>query len=253
MRLACYVSFLALAFLGTVVHASEVTVAVASNFSAPMKEIVAAFEKESGHKAKLAFGSSGKFYAQIRNGAPFDLFFSADQAKPKALEREGMTVAGSRLTYAVGALALWSADNKLVDKEGRILKQGTFRKLAVANPKLAPYGAAAMEVLESLKLAEALQAKLVMGENISQTFQFVSSGNAEIGFVALSQALQGGTGEPGSYWIVPSALYEPILQDAVILKRGKGNEAAAALLRFMRTEQTRNILASFGYGIAAEG
>ncbi|WP_417321182.1 molybdate ABC transporter substrate-binding protein [Emcibacter sp.] len=247
MKFVYCVSLLLLTFPGSVVHASEVTVAVASNFSGPMKEIAAVFEQESGHKVKMSFGSSGKIYAQIRNGAPFDLFFSADQAKPEALEKDGLAVAGSRFTYAIGTLALWSSDGELVDDRGGVLKQGRFRKLAIANPKLAPYGVAAMEVINALGLSDNVAGMLVQGENISQTFQFVSTGNAEVGFVALSQIMQNGSLRSGSIWIVPGELYHPIRQDMLLLNRGERSEAARGLLAFMRGDRARTIIESFGY------
>ncbi|MFC7049414.1 molybdate ABC transporter substrate-binding protein [Emcibacter nanhaiensis] len=252
MRFIAVLSCLFATFLGVSSHAGEVTVAVASNFTGAMKEIAGAFEKQSGHRVKLSFGSSGKFYAQIRNGAPFEVFLSADQAKPAALDKDGLTVAGSRFSYAIGALALWSSDAKVVDNGGGILKRGTFRKIAIANPKLAPYGVAATQVLDALGLTDIVRGKLVMGENISQTFQFVGSGNAEIGFVALSQVMQGNKVKAGSAWIVPPELYQPIRQDAVLLKRGEANEAAGALLSFLRSEQAGRIITSFGYRVPTD-
>lgn len=238
---------LALLALSTFARAAEVQVAVAANFAAPMKRIAAEFEKATGHKALLAFGASGKFYAQIRNGAPFHVLLSADVAVPAMLEHDGLAVAGSRFTYAVGTLVLWSARPELVDDQGAVLARGGFKHLAVANPKLAPYGAAAQETLNRLQLANALKPKLVYGENIAQTYQFVSSGNAELGFVALAQVMQGGRLTGGSAWIVPAGMHQPIRQDAVLLLPGRDNPAATALLNFLREPATLAIIESYGY------
>jgi len=226
-----------------------VQVAVAANFTAPMKAIAAAFEKDTGHKAQLAFGSSGKFYAQIRNGAPFQVLLSADDETPAKLEREGMSVPDTRFTYAIGKLALWSAKEGVVDNKGEVLKQGNYAHLAIANHKLAPYGAAAVEVLKHLKLFDAAQAKFVQGENIAQTYQFVASGNAELGFVALSQITKDGKLIKGSAWIVPNNFHAPIRQDAVILANGKGNAAAGALMSFLKSDKAKVIIRAYGYDI----
>lgn len=235
------------AAFGTLASAEQVQVAVAANFTAPMQAIAAAFEKDTGHKAQLAFGSSGKFYAQIRNGAPFQVFLSADDDKPAKLEREGLAVPGTRFAYALGMLALWSAREDVVDGSGEVLKKGAYTHLAIANPKLAPYGAAAIEVLRHLGLLDSAQPKLVQGENIAQTHQFVASGNAELGFVALSQVMKDGKLLGGSVWIVPGSLHAPIRQDAVMLATGKGNPTASALLAYLRSDKARTIIRSFGY------
>lgn len=236
--------------LGTAVaHADEVQVAVAANFTAPMKIIAADFEKDTGHKATLAFGSSGKFYAQIKNGAPFQVFLSADDAKPAQLEKEGLTVPGSRFTYAIGTLVLWSAKPDLVDAKGAVLEKGDFAHLAVANPKLAPYGTAAMETLAKLGLTDQLQGKIVQGENIAQTYQFVATGNAELGFVALSQVMKDGKIGRGSAWIVPASMHAPIRQDAVILSGGKGNAAAEALMKYLKSAKAVAVIRSYGYEV----
>lgn len=235
--------------LAGVAAADEVKVAVAANFSAPMQTIAAAFEQDTGHKARLAFGSSGKFYAQIRNGAPFQILLSADDEIPARLEQEGMAVAGTRFTYAIGRLALWSAQADRVDARGDVLKQGGYAHLAIANPKLAPYGAAAIEVLKKRGLLEAVQPKFVQGENIAQTWQFVASGNAELGFVALSQVTRDGKLTQGSAWIVPATLHAPIRQDAVILAAGKGNAAASALMAYLRSEKAKAVIRAYGYDI----
>jgi len=230
-------------------HADQVNVAVASNFSAPMNAIAAEFARDTGHKASLSFGSSGKFYAQIRNGAPFQMFFSADDEAPAKLEREGLTVPGSRFNYAIGTLVLWSAKPGLVDAKGEILKSGQFNKLALANPRLAPYGAAAVETLTALGLLAAIEAKFVFGENIAQTWQFASTGNADLGFVALSQVMKDGKVSAGSAWIVPAKLHPPIRQDAVILASGKGNVAAEALAKYLKSDKAKTMIRSYGYEI----
>ena len=229
--------------------AAEVNVAVAANFTAPMKQIAAEFEKETGHKAVLSYGSSGKFYAQIKNGAPFQLFLSADDEKPATLEKDGLIVSGSRFTYAIGTLVLWSAKPGFVDAKGDVLSKGAFGKIAIANPKLAPYGSAAIEVLTRQGVLAAVTPKFVQGENISQTFQFVSSGNAELGFVALSQVMKDGKISSGSAWIVPAKLHAPIRQDAVLLATGKDNAAARALLVYLKSDKAKKIIRSYGYDI----
>ncbi|OFZ85930.1 MAG: molybdate ABC transporter substrate-binding protein [Betaproteobacteria bacterium RBG_16_64_18] len=240
---------LAMLALSTCARAAEVQAAVAANFAAPMKAIVAEFEQATGHKVHLSFGASGRFYAQIRNGAPFHVLLSADEDIPARLEREGLSVPASRFTYAVGTLVLWSARTDFVDARGAVLSRGAFAHLAVANPKLAPYGAAAMETLDKLGLAAALRSKLVFGENIAQAHQFVASGNAELGFVALSQVMKDGRIAGGSAWVVPASMHSPIRQDAVILARGRGNAAAAALLRFLHQAGAVAIIRSYGYRV----
>jgi molybdate transport system substrate-binding protein len=235
--------------LAATVHADEVQVAVASNFAAPMKRIAADFAQDTGHQAQLAFGSTGKLYAQIRNGAPFEVFLAADDETPARLEKEGLAVPGSRFTYAVGRLALWSAQPGLVDTKGEVLKRGGFAHLAIANPKLAPYGAAAIETLTALGLFDALRPKFVQGENIAQTHQFVVSGNAPLGFVALAQVTQDGRLASGSAWIVPAELHRPIRQDAALLDKGRGKPAAAALLDYLRGDKARAVIRGFGYDL----
>lgn len=230
-------------------HAAEVSVAVAANFTAPMQKIAAAFEQKTGHKAVLSFGSTGKFYAQIKNGAPFQVLLAADAEIPAQLDKEGLTVSGSRFTYAIGRLVLWSKQAGLVDEKGDVLRQGGFDRLAIADPKLAPYGAAAVQSLTGLGLLPALKKRLVQGENIAQTYQFVATGNAALGFVALSQVRSEGRAAPGSAWIVPARLHSAIRQDAVVLAPGKNNPAAAALVGFLQTEQARALIRSFGYEI----
>lgn len=228
-------------------RAGEVQVAVAANFTAPMQRIAAAFEQDTGHKAQLSFGSSGKFYAQIRNGAPFQVFLSADDETPARLEREGLILPGSRMTYAVGRLVLWSARPGLVDDKGLVLRRGAFNKLAVANPRLAPYGRAADEALASLGLRDGLRSRFVQGENIAQTFQFVSTGNAELGFVALSQVFKDGGVQSGSGWIVPANLHSPIRQDGVILRGAKDDPAALALMKYLKSDKAKALIRAYGY------
>lgn len=231
------------------VQAAEVKVAVAANFTAPMQQIAAAFAQDTGHRAVLAFGSTGKFYAQISNGAPFEVLLAADDQTPARLEREGRAVAGTRHTYATGRLALWSRQTGLVDEGGDVLRRGAFKHLALADPKLAPYGAAAVETLNGLGLMAALTPKLVQGESIAQSYQFVATGNAELGFVALSQVFVDGKLKEGSAWVVPATLHTPIRQDAIVLNPGKGQPAAIALMAYLRGEKARAIIRSFGYDL----
>ena len=227
--------------------AGEVQVAISANFSAPMKLIAAIFEKDTGHKTVLSFGATGKFYAQITNGAPYEVFLSADESTPAKLQQEGAAVSGSSFTYATGKLVLWSAKPGVVDASGDVLKNGDFKTLAIAAPKLAPYGKAAVETLAKLGLTAAVEPKLVTGESIGQAFSFVSTGNAELGFLALSQVYEGGKIKTGSGWIVPASLHSPIRQNAVLLTKGKDNAAAAALMAFLKTEKAKSVMRSFGY------
>lgn len=228
-------------------RAEEVLVAVAANFTAPMQQIAVQFEKDTGHKAMLAFGSTGKFYAQISNGAPFDVFLAADDETPTKLEKESLGVLRSHFTYAIGKLVLWSVNPDLVDAAGAVLKTGNFKHLALANPKTAPYGAAAMEVMSKMGVLSDLQPRFVQGENITQTQQFVFSGNAELGFVALSQVFKDGKLMSGSMWAIPSNLYAPILQGAVLLDKGKNKPAAVALMAYLKGEKAKAIIRSCGY------
>jgi molybdate transport system substrate-binding protein len=224
--------------------AQEIRVAVASNFAGAMKKLVEDFEAHSDHSVTLSFGSTGKHFAQIKNGAPFHAFFAADIHRPQILEQEGIAVAGSRFTYAVGKLVLWSPRAGYVDASASILERGDFRFLAIANPTLAPYGKAAEEVLLARGLWSGLAGRLVRGENISQAFQFVRSGNAELGFVAYSQVQRPDRSIEGSYWEVPQGLYTPIAQQVVLLRE---NEAARAFLLFVRSPQASNIIRAHGY------
>ncbi|HEY8160334.1 MAG TPA: molybdate ABC transporter substrate-binding protein [Methylobacter sp.] len=229
--------------------AATVLVAVASNFSKPMTEIAAEFEKATGHSAKLSFGSSGKFVSQLENGAPFEILLSADENGPIKLEQAGLAVSDSHFTYALGRLVLWSATPGYVDDQGKILATGGFKHLALADPKLAPYGAAAIGVLKGLNLQDKLSPLFVLGENIAQTHQFISTGNAELGFVALSQVIENGKVATGSGWIIPTDRYEPIRQDAVLLTRGAENPAASALLDYLKSAQALAIIEKYGYGL----
>jgi molybdate transport system substrate-binding protein len=228
-------------------QAAEVGVAVASNFMAPMQKIAQAFEQDTGHKAMLSFGATGSFYAQIKHGAPFQVLLAADALTPLKLESEGLGVAGSRFTYAVGKLVLWSRQPGLVDDQGAILRSSRFERTALANPKLAPYGAAAVEVMRQMGVLKDIQPKLVQGENIAQTYQFIASGNAQLGFVALSQVMVDGKIVQGSGWPVPAGLHAPILQDAILLTPGRNNPAARALLGYLQGEKARAIIRASGY------
>ena len=230
-------------------QADTIQVAVAANFTAPMKAIVTAFEQATGHVVKAAYGSTGKFYAQISNGAPFEALLAADETTPVKLVEDGLALDDSRFTYAVGALVLWSSREDFVDPDGKVLATGTFKKLAIANPKVAPYGSAAIEVLNGLDLLAQIAPKFVTGENIAQTYQFVGTGNAELGFVALSQVMQDGEISAGSAWIIPGELHTPIRQDAVILNPGKDKAAVAELLDYLKGEPAQSIIRSFGYEI----
>ncbi|MCW1938806.1 molybdate ABC transporter substrate-binding protein [Pseudomonas sp. MDMC_285] len=227
--------------------ADEVKVAVAANFTAPMQALAPAFEQTTGHKLVASFGATGQFYAQIKHGAPFDVFLSADNSTPAKLESEGDTLPGSRFTYAIGSLVLWSADASYLDGSDAALKAGQFKHLSIANPKAAPYGLAATQVLDKLGLSDTVKSKLVEGQNITQAHQFVSTGNAELGFVALSQVYKDGKVTSGSAWIVPDDMYDPIKQDAVILKQGANNPAAAALVEYLKGPEAAKVIKSFGY------
>lgn len=240
---------LTLAMVSLSAVADEVSVAVAANFMAPIKRIAPDFERDTGHRIIASFGSTGQLYAQIRNGAPFELLLAADDETPARLVKENAAVAGSQFTYAVGKLVLWSARPGFVDEAGQVLKRGAFEHLALANPKLAPYGAAGIEAMKALGVYDALQARVVTAENITQAYQFISSGNSQLGFVALSQVLKDGRIE-GSGWLVPARLYKPILQDAVLLDKGRGKPAAEALLKYLKGDKAVAVIRSFGYEVA---
>jgi molybdate transport system substrate-binding protein len=222
-------------------------IAVAANFAEPIKAIAAVLQKTTGHTIAVTLGSTGKLYAQIQNGAPFDVLLAADTQTPEKLEKEGLTQPGSRFTYATGKLALWSANATRIDGTGDVLKLATVAKVAYANPKVAPYGAAAMQVMDKLGLNTALAPKLVQGESIGQTYTFAATGNADVGFVAMSQVLEGGKLKSGSLWAIPQNLYDPIRQDAVVLKRGAGNESAQALMQLLKSPNIKDLIRSYGY------
>jgi len=236
---------LLLLYVGQTISA-EINVAVASNFSKAVKEISDRFEAQSGHEIILIFGSTGKHYAQIINGAPYDVFLAADTLRPKLLEQEGLAIPGSRFTYAIGKLMLWSPTSGYVDPEGHVLQQQQFRHLAIANPKLAPYGKAAQQVLQAIGLWQRFQDRIVLGENIGQAFHFVNSGNAELGFIALAQIMHSETGIKGSVWHIPQALYEPVRQQAVLLRQ---NNAALMFMEFLKRPSVQKIIEDFGYAI----
>jgi molybdate transport system substrate-binding protein len=230
-------------------QAGEVSVAVAANFAAPMQKIAQAFAQDTGHQAQISVGSTGKFYAQIVHGAPFQVLLSADDETPARLEKEGLSVPGQRFTYASGKLALWSKQADLVDDKGEVLRSNRFNKLALADPKLAPYGAAAIEVLTHFGLLPTVRDKLVQGDSIGQTFQFVNTENAPLGFVALSQIWVDGRITQGSAWVVPQHWYTPLKQDAVLLNPGKDNAAAQALMKYLQSERAQSIIRSYGYDL----
>lgn len=225
-------------------RAAETQVAVAANFTAPAKEIAEAFKAATGHTAVLSFGASGQFYAQIAHGAPFEVFLSADAERPAKAEQDGLGVAGTRFTYAIGRLVLFSKTPGLVDPAGAVLARGRFDKLAIADPSAAPYGVAAVQTLRKLRLYDRLRPKLIMGGSLNQTYQFVDSGAAELGFVALSQVIKV---PGGSRWTVPADDHAPIVQQAILLQPGRTNPAARAFLEFLRGPAAAAIIKRYGY------
>lgn len=233
--------------LPSAANAGEVTVAVAANFSGPMAKLAEGFSARTGHTLKLTSGATGKFYSQIVGGAPFDVLLAADDETPRRLVNEGHAVAGTRFTYAVGQLVLWSAQPGMVDGQGAVLKTTRYRHLAIANPKLAPYGKAALETLAAQGVREAVAGRIVTAESIAQAYQFVVSGNAEIGFVAWSQVKVPGKPVQGSYWLVPPSLHGEIRQDAVLLNRAKDSAAAQALLAYLRSAEAKALIQGYGY------
>ncbi len=245
----CPVLFALALSVATLARAGEVQVAVAANFAGPIAKIGEGFTAATGHTLKVSTGATGKFYTQILSGAPFEVLVAADDETPKKLIAEGHAVAGSNFTYALGKLVLWSAQPGFVDAQGAALGSDKVRHVAIANPKIAPYGAAGLEVIKARGLSEALTPKLVTGESIAQVYQFVATGNAEIGFVALSQVVVPGKPVTGSYWTVPANLYGEIRQDAVLLKAGADNPAAKALLDHLKSEPARKLIREFGYGL----
>ena len=245
MRRPFFAALLALA--APFVHAGEVQVAVAANFAGPLTRIGEGFTSATGHVLKVSAGATGKFYTQIISGAPFEVLIAADDETPKKLVAEGHAVAGTNFTYAIGKLVLWSAQPGYVDANGEVLASGRFAHLAIANPKIAPYGQAGLEVIEARKLTAAITPRLVTAESIAQAYQFVATGNAELGFVALSQVAVPGKRATGSYWVVPPSLYGQIRQDAVLLKTGEKSAAAAALLSYLKSPPALEIVRAFGY------
>jgi molybdate transport system substrate-binding protein len=241
--------FLVIALAWSQAHAADIHVAVAANFTAPMQKIARSFEQASGHKVLLSSGSTGNLYAQIKNGAPFQLFLAADDETPAKLENEGLGVAATRFVYATGKLVLWSNQPHFVDDQGNILKTQRFQHLAIANPKLAPYGLAAVETLNKLGVLQAVQPKFVQGENIAQTYQFVVSGNAPLGFVALSQVMVDGKIAKGSAWVVPTHLHAPLRQEAIVLQKGKDNAAVTALFNHLRSDNAKQVMRAYGYEV----
>jgi molybdate transport system substrate-binding protein len=230
-------------------YADEANIAVAANFTGVTKKLVPLFEKATGHQLKVSFGSTGKLYAQIQHGAPFDVFLAADTKRPIKAEQQGLSVPGSRFVYAQGQLALWSASHALFESGDKYLVAGNFKHVALANPKTAPYGSAAVQVMQQLGLYSTLKAKLVQGDSIAQTFQFVATGNAEIGFIAYSQ-IKGWQGAAGSHWLIPAEYYDPIAQAAVLLKKGKSNTAAKDFLKFLQFDPAALMLIrEFGYRV----
>lgn len=231
-------------------RAETALVAVAANFAKVAAELETRFEQSSEHTIDVAIGSTGKLYAQVTNGAPFDVLLAADQERPQRLEESGLALRGSRRTYAVGRLVLWSPDPQGLAGDGAaVLRAGSFRSLAIANPRLAPYGAAAAETLQALGLYKALRNRLVMGENVGQAHVMVASGNAELGLIALSSVVRPGQGQAGSGWVVPVRLYAPIRQDAVLLNRGAENPAALEFLDFLSSSFAIEIIERYGYRV----
>lgn len=246
MRLRGVAVGLALALcLAVPAHAAQVQVAVAANFAGVLDQLAAAFKAKTGDEPVISSGATGALYTQITQAAPFEVFLAADNKRPQQAVDEGFGVAGSVFTYAIGKVVLYSTTLDVTDGEA-VLKTGEFQHIAIADPKTAPYGAAAVAVMEALGVSEALTPKLVTGENITQALQFVVSGNAEIGFVALSQVI----GKGGSQWLPPAALYPAIVQDAVLLKTGETNPAAVAFLDFLRSDEAAAIIAAAGYAVS---
>lgn len=233
--------------MSTPASAAEVSAAVAANFAAPMERLAALFHKESGHTLKVSIGASSKLYAQIKGGAPFDVFLSADEEIPKRLLQEGLAVGGSRFVYATGRLVLWSAQPDLVDEKGVVLNKGNFEHLAIANPLYSPYGVAAKETLGKLTMWNAMQRKLSKGEDVAQALQLVASEKADLAFVALAQVMRDGKVSDGSWWLVPPELHNPIRQSAVLLTGAKDPAAAKTLLAFLKSEKARAVMRGFGY------
>jgi molybdate transport system substrate-binding protein len=228
-------------------QAAEVKVAVSANFAQPMKDIAAEFEKDTGHKLAITQGATGKFYAQITNGAPFEVFLSADDETPAKMIKEGKAVSGTQFTYAIGRLVLWSPDEKLVDQGGAVLKTDRFKYISIANAKVAPYGRAAVQTMQKLGVLSAIEPRVVQGESITQTHQFVTTGNAQLGFVAMSQVWENNRIKSGSGWIVPEDMHEQLRQDVVLLNPGKDSSAATALVNYLKSDKSKKIIERYGY------
>lgn len=248
LKLCAAISALTILVFANMAAASELKIAVASNFTDATRELIPLFEHASGHTVKASFGSTGKLYSQIENGAPFEVFLAADAERPEKAEKEGLAVPGTRFTYAMGKLVLWSAQSGMFTDGEAFLKAGKFNKVALANPKTAPYGLAAEQVMEHVGLLETLRPKRVQGDNIAQTFQFASTGNADVGFVAFSQ-IKAWQGEAGSAWVIPQGYYQPIAQQAVLLKKGEENPAARAFLEFLKSPESYKVITGYGYGV----
>lgn len=240
-------AFITSMLLSVSAQAAEVKVAVAGNFAQPMKDIAAEFEKDTGHKLSLTQGATGKFYAQITNGAPFEVFLSADDETPSKLVKEGKAVSGTQFTYAIGRLVLWSPDEKLVDQGGAVLKTDRFKFVAIANAKVAPYGRAAVQTMQKLGVLSTIEPRVVQGESITQTHQFVTTGNAQLGFVALSQVWENNRIKSGSGWLIPEEMHEQLRQDIVLLNPGKDSSAATALVNYLKSDKAKKIIDRYGY------
>ena len=235
-----------LIFLSTATSsADDLYIAVAANFTTPIKQLKLRFTKDFGHNLIVSIGSTGQLYTQIKNGAPYQVFLAADRERPQMLVNENIAVAGSLFTYAIGQLVLWSSHAKLINTDGKVLFTNKFQHLAIAHPKMAPYGTATKQVLQKLKLWQRLQSKIVRGNSVGKAYQFTVTGSAELGFIAFSQYVTGKL--RGSYWLVPNELYDPIQQGAVLLKQGKKQSAAQAFMQFLRSSSARKIIEQFGY------
>lgn len=245
--LVASIGVLTLGLLCGPARAADVTVAVAANFVPTFQKIASDFAADTGHRVIVVPGSTGKLQAQIRAGAPYEVLLAADAETPRQLELQGWAVAGQRFTYATGRLVLWSARPGLVDERGDVLRQNSFAHLAVANPAVAPYGAATVATLRALGVYDKVASRLVLGDSVAQTLQFIASGNAELGFVSLSQLVQPGKAPTGSWWIVPAGLHEPLAQDAALLKKGEKNPAAAALLQYLKGAKAKTTMLAHGY------
>ena len=254
MMLRLFVAFILMVMLTPfTLQAAQVRIAVASNFLIPVQGLAKSFEEQTGHSVTVSAGSTGKLYAQIVNGAPFDIFLAANSREPQRLEASGLTVAGSRFTYALGKLVLWGPQTQINEQEPKtVLNNSALQRLAIANPATAPYGAAAVEVLEKLGLYDALKHKIIRGENVSQTYQYVASGAAQLGFVALSQLKaqeRQQTIDNNHYWLVDATFYAPIRQQAVLLKKAEGNAAVRRFIEFLSGPAGRSAIEAYGYGV----